>query len=111
MQRPKKNTYTVALPDKTLRDVSREDLHEVSLEPDKLTSRKELFEQLKVIYGSNESREPVVEELLGYFGRKREETFTCLEKEILGLVRDAMKASPAEENDVSVAGESSEEEG
>lgn len=93
----KKNTYTVALPEKTLRGVPREDLQEVLLEPEKLDSRKELFEQLKAIYSSNENREPVVEELLEYFGKKREETFTSLEKEILGLLREAMKTSPAKE--------------
>lgn len=86
----KKNTYTVALPEKTLRGVPREDLKEVSLEPEKLASRKELFEQLKAIYSSNESREPMVEELLGYFAKKREETFTSLEKDILKLIQTSL---------------------
>ena len=93
----KKNTYTVALPEKTLRGLPREDLEKVSLEPDKLELRRELFEQLKVIYGSNEDCEPVVEELLEYFGKKQEETFSSLEREILGLVWEAMKAPPAKE--------------
>ncbi len=107
----KKNTYTITLPEKTLRGVPREDLQEVSLEPDKLALRKELFEQLQAIYGSNENREPVVEELLAYFGKKREEAFTSLEKEILGIVREAVKASPAKDDDAAVVEGKTEGEG
>ena len=47
-------------------------------------------EQIQAIYGSNESPDPVIEELLQDFGKKKKVTFTTLEKEILGLVKTSL---------------------
>ena len=95
--RTKSDTYTVVFPDKSIRAIPREALREVELESNKLALKKELFEQLKPIYDSKESKESVVVELLQYFGKKQEATFTTLEQEILNLVQNALK-SPSEQN-------------
>lgn len=86
-----RGTYAVTFPDKTIKAIPREALREVELETNKLELKKDLLEQLKAIYDSNESKEPVVKELLRYFGKKQSEDFTSLEQEILQLVQNDLK--------------------
>ena len=93
--RTKSDTYAVVFPDKTIKAIPREALREIELESNKLELKKKLFEQLKVIYDSNESKESVVEELLQYFGKKQSDSFTTLEQEIIQLVQNALKSPSA----------------